>query len=146
MKLPIYRLAAVAFALWGLLHAVLGSIFLALSLWGPADAFAADGIPADTSAHARALMMQNNVSLIAAGVTVFVLAIRLGWRGSRPAFGVMLGVSTLFFFEFVAFEVIPGHLTLGQAAPSIVAWIVAAVLGVGTLARVGSGGQRSDPA
>lgn len=44
-------------------------------------------------------MMQNNVSLVAAGVTVFVLAIRLGWRGSRPAFGVMLGVSTLFFFE-----------------------------------------------
>lgn len=145
MRPPVHRIAAVAFALWGLLHVILGSIFLALFLWGPADAFAADGIPADTSPHARALMMQNNVSLIAGGATVLVLAIRWGWQGSRRALGVMLGVSTLFFFELVAFEVIPGHLALAQAAPSMVLWVLGAVLGLASLAQGRRRGQTPAP-
>lgn len=90
-------------------------------------------------------MMQNNVTLIAGGVTVLVLAVRSGWQGSRPAFGVMLGVSTLFFFELVAFEVIPGHLSLAQAAPSMATWLLSAALGVATLTRGRAPGRASAP-
>ncbi len=129
MGVPLHRLTAVFFALWGLFSFGLGMTFLMMSLFGPADIFESSGIPADTSPHARALMMQNNVSLAAGGIVVLVAAIKLAWNSPTRGYWIMLGVSGLFTFETVAFEVIPGHLGLAEVGAHLVVWLAATTLG-----------------
>ncbi len=143
MVLPLHRLSAIFFALWGLLSFGLGTAFLMISLFGPADAFASSGIPADTSAHARALMMQNNVSLAAGGIVVMVAALKLIWRSPTRGFWIALGVSSLFTFETVAFELIPGHLGLAEVGAHLALWVLGTAFGAAAYARARGEGVAS---
>lgn len=140
MAFRIHKLAAISYVLWGLHAFVLGTVFLLLSLFGPADAFASTGIPADTSPHARALMMQNNVSFAVAGLIVLVAAVRLAWTSPTRGYWVLLGISSLFTFETVAFELAPGYLTLKEVGAYLALWALAS-----TLATVAYIRARSSP-
>lgn len=135
MAFRLHKLAAVLFALWGLASLGLGTAFLMVSLFGPADAFAGSGIPGDTSPHARALMMQNNVSLAVGGLVVLATALRAGWKSPTRGYWVMLGVSSLFTFETVAFELVPGHLTLAEVGAHLALWAIGCALATAAYVR-----------
>lgn len=122
------KAAASTYLVWGVMHVGIATALLLTNLFGPADAFESVGIPADTSPHARVLMVQNNISFLVASVVVAATAVAYGWRGFDRGYWVMLGLTTLF-TGLVLLELVPGHLPWSQGAWGIPVWLAANVLG-----------------
>lgn len=125
------KIGGSAFALWGLIHVVVGVVGLAIYFTGgtvPMLEFVnIDAAANEQAARMSALVAEFYHALLLIGLTALVLGVTLNWRGEP--LGLALNAFLVANIEtfFIWFEVIPGH------RPAIVAVITVALLVIGVV-------------
>lgn len=123
------KLGASAYALWGVIHAYVGGrATLAAASGSPQAALAvlADRAPptaANLDASVLGLVAQHGFNLLWIGCAATIVAMWLNWRGSRTGYWLNLALVSLADIGFIAFVVLPGHISLGYALPGPVLWL-----------------------
>jgi len=127
-----------AFALWGLMHVIVGAVGIVIFFTGNNEAMLAfvDLAAAVNQEAARmsALIVQFYQVLLLLGLTVLVLGVTLHWRG-RPL-GLALNTVLVANIEvsFILFEVIPGHRPVAIGVVSVLLLVLGVLCcGLGSL-------------
>lgn len=124
-------IGGVSFAIWGLLHVVVGGVGLAIFVTGgtaPMLEFVnLDAAANDQSVRMSVLVAEFYQALLLIGLTVTVVGLTLGRRGERLGLWInALLVASIDSF-FVWFEVIPGHRPLVLAIISVALFVLGVV-------------------
>jgi hypothetical protein len=125
------RIGAIAFALWGILH-IAGSAFILAELasGGPAAGYAVYGTAETVEASiAGSILGYLSFLLLAAGVVVAAIALRMNWRNSESGLAMNTGLVLLIEVGLVVFLLFPGHVSMAEAAPGIGLFLIGAVSG-----------------
>lgn len=142
------KVSGIAFAVWGLLHVVVGVIALGTFVTGGAEAMLpfVDLDPAvnDQSVRMSHLIVQFYEALLLIGLTVTVVGLTLNRRGEPVGLALnavlVLGVDAF----FIWYEVIPGHRPVTIGVLSVGLFVVG--VGAGWLGlRENGTGDRAEP-
>ena len=125
------KIGGASFALWGLIHVVVGGIGLTIFFTGgtgPMLEFVnIDAAVNDQAARMSTLVAEFYQALLLVGLTTFVLGVTLNWRGEALGFGLNAILVASIETFFIWFEVIPGH------RPAIIAVVTVALLVIGVV-------------
>ena len=123
------KMGAICFVLWGLLHVVGGGAILLALTDGPDAGYAVySGSGMGYSALAGHVLSYFAYNLVwIAGLVVFI-ALRFNWRNNETALALNAGIILLIEVGLVLFLLIPGHVSLTEAAPGLILFIVGATL------------------
>lgn len=122
------RIGATSYILWGVLHVVFGIMFLygAMAADGAATLEDVAGIT-DLSASAAPFFAQHAFNLLWVGVFATVVGVWLNWKNDVAGFWVNASVVSLFDIGFIAFVLVPGHMSLQDGLLGPVLWVIALV-------------------
>lgn len=146
-----YRAGAIAYILWGALHAFVGVAALWSIALGDAGAgllTLADRAPklegAGLGAATIGLLSHHAFNLLWGGIFAVVVGALFNWRNSRGGYWANLAVVSGLDVGFLLFVVMPGHIALMNSLPGPALWVIAIVLT--TIGRVSarSGAQHSE--
>ncbi len=125
------KIGGTAFALWGLIHVVVGAIGMGIFFTGgtaPMLEFVnVDAAVNEQAARMSVLVVQFYQALLLVGLTSLVLGVTLNWRGEPLGLGLNAILVTSIETFFIWFEVIPGH------RPAIIAVVTVALLVIGVV-------------
>lgn len=132
------KIGGASFAIWGLLHVVVGGIGLGIFLTGgtgPMLEFVnVDPALNEQAARMSALVAEFYQALLLVGLTSLVLGVTLNWRGKPLGFGLNVVLVASIEASFIWFEVIPGHRPVAIAVVSTALLVLGAVFcGLGSL-------------
>lgn len=125
------KIGGASFAIWGLIHVVVGAVGLGIYVTGgtgPMLEFVnLDPTLSEQAARMSALIAEFYQALLLVGLTALVLGLTLNWRGE--SLGLWLNAILVASIEsfFVWFEVLPGH------RPTMIAVVTVALLVVGVV-------------
>lgn len=126
-------IGGVAFALWGVIHVVVGAIGMAIYVTGGTAAIL-DFVVLDAAVNEQAARMANLVmefyqALFLVGLTVTVLGLTHSRRGDRVALGLNVVLVGAIEWFFVWFEVLPGHRPVPVAIITVLLLLIGAGFG-----------------
>lgn len=125
------KIGGTAFAIWGLIHVVVGGIGLAIFFTGgtgPMLEFVhIDAEVNQQAARMGVLVAEFYQALLLIGVTSIVVGVTLNWRGEPVGLGLNAILVASIEAFFIWFEVIPGH------RPAIIAAVTVALLVLGVV-------------
>lgn len=125
------RTGAIAFVLWGILHiAGSGYVLKALASGGPAAGFAIYGTTESVEARiAGSVLGYMSFIILAAGLVVTAIALRMNWRNSELGLALNTGLVLVIEFGLAVFLLAPGHVSIAEAGPGIGLFLIAAICG-----------------
>lgn len=109
-----YKIGAVLYVLWGLLH-----IMAAYRIYDLGSGVA------DAALAARIAQAGWNLGIIA--IFAIVIAIRLNWRNDRLGYWLNLSVVSAADIGFIVLLLVPGHFPLVQGMLGPALWLLAAL-------------------
>lgn len=125
------KIGGAAFAIWGLIHVVVGGIGLAIFFTGgtgPMLEFVnIDPAVDQQAARMSALVAEFYQALLLIGLTTIVIGVTLNWQGEPLGLGLNAILVASIEAFFIWFEVIPGH------RPAIIAVVTVALLVLGVV-------------
>ncbi|MDA0734063.1 MAG: hypothetical protein O2909_10760 [Chloroflexi bacterium] len=131
MKITAYKIGAIFYALWGILHIVGGAVILAadattqVAMFGSAtantEAIQDPGpiVHAALSFHAYNLMWMGLLSL--------VIAVVLNWKNSPTGYWINLVITGAADIGLIVFLLAPRHMAILDGIPGPTLWVLAAV-------------------
>lgn len=125
------KIGGAAFAIWGLIHVVVGGFGMAIFFTG-GTAPILEFVHIDAGVNAQAARMSALVvefyqALFLVGLTALVLGLTLNWRGEPLGLGLNAILVASIEAFFIWFEVIPGH------RPAIIAVVTVGLLVLGVV-------------
>jgi hypothetical protein len=129
MKIYAYKIGAVFYVLWGLLHVVVGATFLyELAKGGIPAVLALSGVTVPAASFPDllgGLLAQHAWNIIWAGLFSTVVAAGMNWRNSRTGYWANLVVVSAFELGLVFAILVPGHVGISAALVGPVIWLLA---------------------
>ena len=137
------KIGGASFAIWGVIHVVVGAIGLAVFTTGgtgPMLEFVnLDPAVNEQASRMGALVAEFYQALLLVGLTTLVLGVTLNWRGEPLGLGLNTILVASIEAFFVWFEVLPGHRPASIAVLTVALLVIGVVFsGLGSL-RQGSG-------
>jgi hypothetical protein len=125
------RIGAIAFLLWGVLHvAGSGFILAQLASRGPAAGFGVYGASETVDAKiAGSILGYLSFLILASGLLAMAIAIRMNWRNSELGLAANTGLVLVIEVGLAVFLLLPGHVSVAEAAPGIGLFLIAAICG-----------------
>lgn len=132
------KIGGASFALWGLLHVIVGGIGLGIYFTGgtgPLLEFVdIEAASNPQSERMAALVAEFYQALLLVGLSVLIVGVTLNWRGKPLGWGINTILVASIEVFFVWFEVIPGHRPVGIAVVTVALLAVGVVFcGLGAL-------------
>lgn len=132
------KIGGASFALWGLMHVVVGGIGMTIFFTGGTgpmlDFVHLDATVNQQAARMSALIVEFYQALLLIGLTSLVLGVTLNWRGEPLGFGLNTVLVASIEAFFIWFEVIPGHRPVSVAVVSVGLLVLGVVFcGLGSL-------------
>lgn len=125
------KIGGASFAIWGLIHVVVGGIGMAIFFTGgtgPMLEFVnIDAAANEQAARMSALVVEFYQALFLVGLTTLALGVTLNWRGEPLGLGLNAILVASIETFFIWFEVLPGH------RPAIIAVVTVALLVLGVV-------------
>ncbi len=121
-----HRVAAVFYGAWGALHVAFGLMMLIAGLSGTGGdaarivATAAPEAVGEPAAAVGGIILQHAWNLLMFGVIVGALAV---WNWRREALVINTVIASAADIGFIAFVLIPGHITLADGLLGPILWI-----------------------
>jgi len=107
------KVGGASFALWGLLHVIVGAVGVGIFFTGGTDPMLAfvdlDAAANPEAPRMSALIVQFYHALLLVGLASLVLGVTLNWRGEPLGLGLNAVLVANVEAAFIWFEVIPGH-------------------------------------
>lgn len=130
-----YRLGAIFFALWGIMHVAFGAQMLMLNASGSAnailDAFYLDigpvPVPDQLGSTLDAIFNQHAWNLLWFGLASTVVAIFYNWRNSRAGYWINMVLIAAADLGFIVAVMMPGFIDFWMGIWGPVLWIAGAV-------------------
>lgn len=131
-----YKWGAVAYILWGVMHAMIGIQIFMLNLGDSPHAVIAGlysdsgplPTPDELGSVVAALMNQHAWNLLWFGVFACVVGAVWNWRNSTAGYWVNLAVVSLADVGFIGAVLIPGYIDVWMGIWGPLLWVVAVVL------------------
>jgi len=132
MKAYTYKIGAICYALWGVIHIAFGGMFLYSLLSG--------GIPAllklsevtnstisaqDYPGILNGLLMEHSWNLIWFGLFALIVGVAMNWKNSRAGYWMNLVVVGAAELGFIVTIIVPGYFTSAILGPIL--WILAVI-------------------
>lgn len=130
-----YQIGAALYALWGVLHILVGVLALAASQGGNLSktlgvmanngAARNQGVAGDPAV--MGLLRNGAFNLAGAGLFVLVVAVMFNWHNDPMWFWANVAVASIIDLGFILFVVIPGHMKLSAGLPGPILWIAGTI-------------------
>ena len=130
-----YKWGAIAYVLWGIMHAIIGIQILVLNI-GDSTHTAISSLYSDTGSIpipkelgpvVGAIMNQHAWNLLWFGVFAVVVGSVLNWRNSSAGYWANLAVVSLSDIGFIVAILVPGHISIAVGLWGPVLWILAVI-------------------
>jgi hypothetical protein len=133
MKTYFYKIGAVCYALWGLLHMVGAAVLLLQATGAGATAVFATigsatptaGLPQLSSRLADAVLGYYAWNLLWIGGFVLVVAVKFNWQNHRLGYWLNLAVVSAVDLGLIVFLLVPAHMALTDGLLGVVLWLPA---------------------
>lgn len=130
-----YKIGAVFYMLWGILHVALGAMALSkLSQGGLAAVLAIFGVDIPTAEVLERLpgvvngvFAQHSWNIFWFGVFAFIVAAAFNWRNSRVGYWLNLSVVSAADLGFIFAIMIPGYIKFSDAILGPIFWILGVI-------------------
>jgi len=132
------KLGGASFALWGMIHVVVGGLGLAIYFTGGTEPMVAfvniDAAVNEQAARMAVLVAEFYQALLLIGLTSIVLGLTLNWRGEPLGLGLNVILVASIEVFFIWFEVLPGHRPASVAVVTVALLVLGIVFcGLGSL-------------
>jgi hypothetical protein len=133
MSIPLHRVGAIFYVLWGVLHVFFGGAMLLGVSGGDASGVLAmlgsgvprESIPGTVDDVTQAVLAQHAWNLLWFGVFAAVVGATLNWKNSRAGYWANLAVVSLADIGFVAAFLVPGRISMADGVMGPILWLLA---------------------
>lgn len=131
MSVPAYKLGAIFYVLWGLLHVAGGAAILTADAQTQLAMFGTDAAATDTvqapGAVVHAALSFHAYNLLWMGLLATGIAIVLNWKNSTVGYWMNMAIVGAADIGLIVFLLVPGYMAVLDGAPGPTLWVLAAV-------------------
>lgn len=131
MKITVYKLGAIFYALWGVLHVIGGAVILTADARTQVEMFGtamvAPGTAPEPGPIVHAVLSFHAYNLLWMGLLSLIVAILLNWKNSRIGYWINLAIVGAADLGLIVFLLIPGYMSVLDGSLGPVLWMLALV-------------------